>query len=189
MTDIQALKDRLQKLLPRDRYEHSLRVMECAEELAGLHKADKEKARLAGLLHDCSRFLEPPDMLKKAEEFGYSIGPIERSQPKLLHAALSADLARIDHGVDDEPVIRAIRNHTVGEEKMDLLSKIVFLADHIEAERDYPGVDKVRSTAKKDLSRAIVESTNEMIKHLIDSGLPIFEGTIRTRNYYLNHAE
>jgi len=182
------LQDRLKKLLPKERFEHSQRVAVCAEELGRHYQLDLNKVRLAALLHDCSRYLDRPGMLKLAEELGLKIDPVERLEPKLLHARLSAEIARRDFKVSDPEVLAAIAQHTVGAENMTLLSKIIYLADHMEEDRDFMGVAKVRELAYSNLDRAILESISAMVRHLLDLSLPIFEGTIKTRNYYLTHA-
>ncbi|MBI5699700.1 bis(5'-nucleosyl)-tetraphosphatase (symmetrical) YqeK [Candidatus Saganbacteria bacterium] len=185
MPDLNSLKAGLKKLLPKERFEHSLRVMEQAEELARRFKVSVEPAGIAALLHDCSRYLNREGMLKSAREGGYKIDPIEELEPKLLHARLSAKIARDRFGVTDPDVLQAIESHTVGRPNMSKLEKVVYLADHIESDRDYSGVEKVRELADKDLDRAILASIDKMIAHLIEQDLPIFEGTILTRNWLL----
>ncbi|MFA4904956.1 MAG: bis(5'-nucleosyl)-tetraphosphatase (symmetrical) YqeK [Candidatus Margulisiibacteriota bacterium] len=185
MPDQNSLKAGLKKLLPKDRFEHSLRVMEQAEELARRFKVSAEQAGIAALLHDCSRYLDRQGMLKRARELGFKIDPIEELEPKLLHARLSAAIARDQFGIDDPDVLKAIESHTVGRPNMSTLEKVVYLADHIESDRAYSGVEKVRELAEKDLDRAILASIGKMIAHLVEQDLPIFEGTILTRNWLL----
>ena len=60
------IREKLKKLLPPERYRHSLRVEAAAQKLAGRFGVNKSKASIASLLHDCSRFLSPEQMLKKA---------------------------------------------------------------------------------------------------------------------------
>lgn len=185
MPDLISLKDGLKKLLPKERFEHSLRVAEQAEELARKNGISVEQARTAALLHDCSRYLDRNGMLELARVSGFSIDPIEELEPKLLHARLAAKIARDQFGINDPEVLQAIESHTVGRPNMSVLEKVVYLADHIESDRDYSGVEKVRELAERDLDRAILASIGKMIAHLIEQGLPIFEGTIKTRNWLL----
>lgn len=185
MPDLNSLKAGLKKLLPKERFEHSLRVMEQAEELARRFKVSVEQAGIASLLHDCSRYLDRYGMLKHARELGFEIDPIEELEPKLLHARLSASIAREQFGIDDPDILQAIESHTVGRPNMSALEKVVYLADHIESDRDYKGVGKVRELAADDLDRAILASIGKMVAHLIEQDLPIFEGTIQTRNWLL----
>jgi predicted HD superfamily hydrolase involved in NAD metabolism len=175
----------LKDLLPKDRFEHSKRVKKSAEDLAKKHKVNIENARIAALLHDCSRFLNRQGMLKMAKNLGWKISEIEKFEPKLLHAKLSAEIAKKSFGISNKGVLKAIEEHTVGSENMSLLSKIIYLADHIEIDRDYPNVAIVRKLTNKNLNKAIVASSSQMIQHLLDQGLPIDDQTVKTRNRYL----
>ena len=45
----------LKKNLNEERYIHSLGTMECAQELAKMFNVDEDKAKTAGLLHECAK--------------------------------------------------------------------------------------------------------------------------------------
>jgi len=53
--DINTIINILKKELDPHRFDHSLNVMETAEALAKHYGADVNKARLAGILHDCGK--------------------------------------------------------------------------------------------------------------------------------------
>lgn len=46
----------VEQKLPKKRFEHSLRVAETAVKLAEIYEGDKEKAELAGILHDFCKY-------------------------------------------------------------------------------------------------------------------------------------
>lgn len=185
----EAIKNRLSKLLGRERFEHSLSVQRVAIDLARHHGIPEEKARLAGLLHDSARWMDRLELLAKAEELEMDIHPIQRLEPKLLHAPLSAWMAQEEFGIQDQQILSAIARHTAGAENMSSLDKIIYLADHIEPKRNFWKVDLVRSLAYKNMNSAIVECASSMIRYLVDKGLAIFPPTILTRNYYLMNPE
>jgi len=186
MRNNDLIKEKLKRLLPPERYKHSLRVEAAALALASRHKVNCKKASIAALLHDCSRFLSRKQMLEKGFAWGLAVGPIEKLEPKLLHAKLSAVIALRDFKIKDKQILSAIKLHTVGAEKMSTLDKIIYLADHIEGERGYKEVKKVRKLAFLDLDSAIVESTSSMIRHLLGENMPISCETINTRNAHLS---
>jgi predicted HD superfamily hydrolase involved in NAD metabolism len=189
MLDRKSIRRKLSKLLDEERLKHSENVEKIAVDLAKVWGEPKEKAGIAGLLHDCSRWMKPKQMLDEAKKQGVVFGEIEVKEPKLLHAKLSAHIARDDFGIDDIKILTAIERHTTGAPGMSTLDKIIYLADHIEPARDFKGIDDLRVLAYKDLDRAIVQSTSSMIEALMARGLPIYGGTIDTRNYYLNRDE
>lgn len=176
----------LEALLPPGRVKHSLRVAEIAKELAKHYGVDSEKAEVAALLHDCSRFLDPAGMLKKAEDLGLTIDKIQRKNPKLIHAGLSAHFAKKLFCVTDPEILSAIASHTVGNNRMSKLDKIIYLADHMEPERDFEEAEKIRKLAFENLDRAIIESLNSMIEFVRAQGLPVCQQSIDTLNVLKN---
>ncbi len=180
--------NKLREYLDQERFEHSLRVEKTAVKMARKHGVSVKKASLAALLHDCARKYSRQELLTQAKRFNLKIEAVSRFEPKLLHADLSALLAKRDFGITSAEILGAIKKHTTGTPGMTGLEKIIYLADHIEEERKFPGVDRIRRLAAKDLNRAIIESTSNMLKYLLDKGLPVHPGTVKTRNYYLLEA-
>ncbi len=185
---VSARKDiikKLEKVLDRERFEHSLRVEKIAVKLAQKHRVSRTKASTAALLHDYARQYTRRQLLRVARKFKIKIDPVSLYEPKLLHAELSALLAKRDFRIGSREILGAIAKHTIGAPKMSKLEKIIYLADHIEEGRDFSGVRKVRKLAAKDLNGAIIESASNMLRFLLQKELPIHPGTIRTRNHYL----
>jgi len=58
-----------------------------------------------------------------------------------------------DLGIEDAEILRAIEIHTVGSGTMSELDKVVYVADYIEHNRDFPGVDKARELAQQSLKQ------------------------------------
>ena len=52
------LQNKLREVLPENRFYHTLGVSYTAASLAMSHGADIYKAELAGLLHDCAKYLK-----------------------------------------------------------------------------------------------------------------------------------
>ena len=62
--DLWKLDKKLQKEVDEDRYHHTLGVMFTAASMAMVWGEDLEKARVAGLLHDCAKYkVEDPEIL------------------------------------------------------------------------------------------------------------------------------
>lgn len=182
---MRQLKDKLKIWLKKDRFAHTLRVEKTALALAKHYGANEKKTSLAALLHDCGRAVEGRKLLGEAKKYGLKISAIEAFQPKLIHARLGAAVAKKVFGARDAAVLSAIAKHTVGGDKMGLLDKIIYLADHIESGRRYKGVEKVRKLAFKNMDMAIIGSLGLMINCLTEKGLPLCEQTVRTRNNLL----
>lgn len=176
---------KLKATLDPERFEHSLRVEKIALALGKKYRVDRKKASLAALLHDCARRYDRKELLKKARQMGLAIDPVKRSEPKLFHGEIGARLARKEFGVKAPDILNAIRHHTTGAPGMSKLEKTIYLADHIEEERSFKGVHKLRSLAFKDLDQAVFEAASSMLRFLLSKKLPIHSETLRTRNCYI----
>jgi predicted HD superfamily hydrolase involved in NAD metabolism len=137
------------------RYAHTLRVTRLATRLARHYGEDVERARLAGMLHDLARLYTPERLLSESAARGLSIDEFEREHPRVLHARLGAELARERFGVDDERVLSAIRNHTLGSGSMSRLDAVVYLADSLEPERDFAERAELEALAFRDINAAM----------------------------------
>lgn len=176
------LTERLSKRLLPHRFDHSVGVSQTAVKLAGLYGGDVSKARVAGLLHDCARDLSSHILLKMAESFGIVVSDVEAECPMLLHAPVGACLAKADFGITDEEILAAIRCHTTGCRDMSLLAKIIFLADYIEPQRDFPGVDILRELAWRDLDKAVLAGYDQTLLYIIRQGGLIHGASVEGRN-------
>src|SRR5215203_4596055 len=159
--------------LSEKRYDHTLRVADTAAVLARVHGLDEDRARLSALIHDAARETEPEEFLRLAEEWGLSVGELERQSPKLLHGPVAAELARRELGVEDEEVLEAVRAHTVGRAGMGPLALVLYVADKIEPSRDYPSVGRIRELAQQDLREAAAEALRRVVAHNEERDRPI----------------
>jgi predicted HD superfamily hydrolase involved in NAD metabolism len=156
--------------LSKERYEHTLRVADTAEDLALAHDLEADRVRLAALLHDAAREIGSEEILNLAQEWHLQVGDAERQSPKLLHGPVAAELARRELGVDDEEVLRAVMAHTTGRPGMGPLALVLYVADKIEPARDYPSVGRLRTLAREDLNGAAEESLRRAIAHNEERG-------------------
>lgn len=62
--DIAKILIEIERRLTKNRYEHTVRVMNTAESLAELHNGDKEKVLLASALHDYAKCDEKSSLKK-----------------------------------------------------------------------------------------------------------------------------
>ena len=72
---------------------------------------------------------------------------------------------------------------------MSKLDKVIFLADYIEPNRNFPGVDELRRLAQQDLDKAVLLGFDNTINHLIEQHLSIYPLTILGRNDVLQSCK
>lgn len=143
----------LKARLKPGRFRHTLGVARTCAELAGIYGVPQGRAYVAGMVHDCAKYMTADQLLELAEVSGADKDEI--SCIPVLHAPVGAYIARTRYGIRDEAVLSAIRRHTVGAEDMSLLDAIVYVADMTEPGRkSFEGLEKARQLARRDIFRA-----------------------------------
>ena len=184
--NIEHLKSALKKEVSERRYLHSIGVAETGRKLAIKYGEDPEKAQIAGILHDYTKYW-PRDKLKE-----YIIKQQELSKDILLyseelwHGPVASIVIQDIFKVRDIEIINAIRYHTSGREKMSLFEKILCLADYIEPTRDYQGIDQIRIKAYENINEALILAFDGTIQVLIRDSKKIYPLTLKARNYLLD---
>jgi predicted HD superfamily hydrolase involved in NAD metabolism len=165
--ELQDIRKKLKKELDKDRYEHTKGVMYTAGCLAMAHEYPLEKAMLAGLLHDCAKCIPNEEKIRICRENHILISPAELENPTLLHAKAGAVLAEEKYKVNDPEILHAIKVHTTGEPDMNLLDKIIYVADYIEPKRNAaPHLEEVRKLAFADLDACVAEILYDTLHYL-----------------------
>ena len=182
----EALKARyialLKERLKESRFVHSLNVADAAVMLAKKFGADEDKAYLAGLLHDITKNETDENQLQIMESGGIILSKTQRENPKLWHAMSGMVYLRDTLGITDEDVLGAVRWHTTGKAGMTLLEKVVFIADYISAERDYPDADVMRRLSETSLDAAALYALKYSLRHLSEKEKPICEDSVAYYN-------
>ncbi len=164
-----------------ERRAHSIRVACLAASKAVKLKMDERKAITAALFHDCAKNLPADSPYLK----GFSLPTEWGAVPKeVVHQFAGAYVAEHTFGVADEDILNAIRYHTSGRENMSDLEKLVFLADMLEEERSYEGVDRLRELFGKDLDECLKTALCETLVFLRKKGGEIYPLTQAAYAFY-----
>ncbi|WP_191400035.1 nicotinate (nicotinamide) nucleotide adenylyltransferase [Flavonifractor sp. An306] len=185
--DLKQLPDRELRacsysMIRAKRIAHVQGTEEEAVRLARRWGADEEKARRGAILHDCTKYLTMEEQLQLCRKYGIVLDDLEQQAVKLLHAKTGACVARDVYGVSDD-VYEAIFWHTTGKADMTLLEKILYIADYMEPNRDFPGVERLRTLAYQDLDQAVLAGCEMSIQEMKDRGLPVHTNTVRARDW------
>lgn len=183
MYDFETVLFEVKHSLSPKRFEHTLGVIQTAEKMAEFYSVDINKARIAALLHDSSRYMELSDMtataLRSQFEDKY---PNETVGTELLHAPASEVLAKEKYCVDDIDVLAAIRWHTTGAPHMDKLACIIYSADMIEHNRVYDGVEELRKYTFDGLHLLSLKCCEHTMRYLKSNDKHVHRATI---DFYL----
>lgn len=185
---LRELEKKMKKAQDAKRFEHTLGVEFTAAALAMRYGGSVMDAQIAGVLHDCAKCLSDEKRLKICRKHGIPVSEVEQRNPFLLHAKAGACLAEEKYEVRNKPeVVNAIRYHTTGRENMELLEKIVFVADYIEPGRRHaPNLPEIRRLAFENLDAAVLRILEDTLKHLKKSGGEIDSMTETAYRYYLD---
>ena len=141
----------MHRYLGEKRLLHTLNVGYLSTHLAELYGADKDKALIAGALHDCAKELPIEQQLEMAKRYSGDLF----TEKKIIHSSAGATFAKEELGIDDREILDAICYHTTGRGGITVLEKIVYLADKIEPARNYMDLAPIREAAEKDLDSAV----------------------------------
>ncbi|MCY7031666.1 bis(5'-nucleosyl)-tetraphosphatase (symmetrical) YqeK [Streptococcus sanguinis] len=184
----EALLAKMETVMPEKRLRHCLGVEKAARELAERFSLDVEKAGLAGLLHDYAKKVSDEDFLALIDKC--QLDPdLKNWGNNIWHGMVGIYKIQEDLGIEDAEILRAIEIHTVGSSTMSELDKVVYVADYIEHNRDFPGVDKARELAQRSLNQAVAYETARTVEHLAHKGRPIYPQTLETYNAFVGYLK
>ena len=182
---IEELEAEVVALLNPNRVAHVLGCRDCAVELAKLYGENEVDAARAGLLHDITKAIDGPLQLTLCAEYGIVLDTFSRSFPKTLHALTGSLVAERIFG-ENENVVSAICHHTTGRANMTLLEKIIYIADYVERNRDFPGVEQMRALAYTDLDRAVLMGLESAVAHVKRQGQGLAPATLEALEFLRN---
>ncbi|HEM9941318.1 TPA: bis(5'-nucleosyl)-tetraphosphatase (symmetrical) YqeK [Streptococcus agalactiae] len=179
---------KVRHMMSDKRFNHVLGVERAAIELAERYGYDKEKAGLAALLHDYAKELSDDEFLRLIDK--YQPDPdLKKWGNNIWHGLVGIYKIQEDLAIKDQDILAAIAKHTVGSAQMSTLDKIVYVADYIEHNRDFPGVEEARELAKVDLNKAVAYETARTVAFLASKAQPIYPKTIETYNAYIPYLD
>ena len=160
INDPNKIKELLKKNLKKERYEHSISVAETARILASKHHVDVKKAYMAGLLHDCAKYLSETELdlyllHYDKDKLNMPIG--------VKHSFVGKFYLKEKLNYHDKDILNAIYNHTICYSK-DKLSLIIYIADKREPLRNIN--DEILNIAFKDLYKAYELLKNDVEEYV-----------------------
>ncbi len=171
-------------MMKQKRVPHVMGVEEEAARLARRWGADETLARRAGALHDCTKYWTLEENTALCAKYAVALDELEQKAVKLLHSKTGACIAKYVFG-EPEEVCQAIFWHTTAKEDMTLLEKIIYMADYIEPNRDFAGVERLRALSYEDLDKALLLGVETTIQEMEERGLPIHKRTLMARDWLL----
>ena len=170
------------RLLNPNRVAHVLGCRDTAVDLARHWGADETDAARAGILHDITKAIDGPLQLTLCAEYGMVLDTFSQAYPKTLHALTGSLVAARIFG-ENENVVSAICHHTTGRANMTRLEKIIYIADYVERNRNFLGVEELRAMAYTDLNRAVLMGLQSAVAHVKRQGQELAPATLEALAY------
>ncbi len=178
-------KNILKSRLSDSRYEHSINVAQAANKLAKRYNVNEDKAYGSALLHDICKELNDKEQLEMLDKYNIHLDYISKNSPKVWHSKTGAQYIKHELNINDDEIIDAVAYHTTARAKMSMLEKIIYIADLISIERDYPDVEHVRKLAFEDIDKCMLFCLEYSIASLLNRKCLIASDTFEAYNYYL----
>lgn len=165
LKELQTLRVLAYSMLKDKRIEHVRGCEQEAVKLAERWGCSVFDAARAGILHDITKKMTHSEQLILCGYYGIICDSVQMENPKLMHAVTGAVLAKELFGMP-EHICTAVRYHTTGRPGMSQLEKVIYLADYIEPGRDFPGVEKLRTAAYKDIDAAMIKGLSMSLEEV-----------------------
>lgn len=182
---IGSYKSYLKENLSKKRYNHSVNVANAAVKLAERFDVDKDKAYIAGLVHDTAKELPVDEQLDLVMKSQLNVSEVEKKSTPLFHAIAGAELIQSLFDIHDTDIINAVRYHTVACKDMPKLAQIIYLADLISDDRDYKDVKKMRKYCEQSLEKGMVEALKFSISDSVKKENTIPSSTFEAYNDFV----
>lgn len=187
---VRNIQKQVKKEVDDLRFEHTMGVMHTAACLSMRYGEELEKTMIAALLHDCAKCIPSEEKLRMCRKNKIEISEAEQENPGLLHAKLGAFLAKKKYDVTDEEILHAIEVHTTGCPDMNLLDKIIYIADYIEPGRaEASNLPEVRKKAFVNLDSCLYQILEDSLEYLKTKGCVIDPMTEKTFLFYKKQRE
>lgn len=185
---LEELRKEVKKRVIEKRFIHILGVEEKAVELGKKYGEDEEKLRVAAILHDVAKNIKIDELERICREnFSSELTNEDIKIKEILHGFVGAIIAQKEFGIQDKDILDAIKYHTIGKKDLNRFGRIIYIADAIEKNRDYPGVEELRKIVDNDLDYGIIEEIDRKVRYLEKSNGKIHRNTLEMRDELLKN--
>lgn len=149
-----------------EKYEHSMRVAAISQFLAQIWGESVTDAIIAAMLHDIGKSMSEQQITSLCMRNNIEVHDFDLLETRMaLHGKVSALLfEREFEGNDSErmgKISHAISAHVAGDERMNLLDKIIFIADNVESKTE--GMELLEQ-----IKAGQIDGPNECVRRIIE---------------------
>lgn len=164
------------------RAKHSTSCAEFAVALAKAHGLSARDAYFAGLVHDIAKEIDPEVSMQIIKENEPEL--LDSFENHMLHQYTGYLILKHALRIKNEDILNAVKYHTSMRENMTPLDIVVYIADKICQGRKYPGIQKVRALALKDLKAGFSQAVQDAYDYNINKGVVFSDKQLALYNKY-----
>ena len=182
------LREKGHAMLHPKRVAHVIGCEGEAVRLAERWGADTYEAAAAGILHDITKKLSVEEQLILCGKYDIIVDMSVAGTDKTLHQITGAAVAYHEFGVN-EAIRDAIRWHTTGKPDMTDLEKIIYLADYIEPNRRFDGVEQIRKLSYENMDAAMEDGLRMTMEDLKSRGASVLDISQQAYDWFKTRRE
>jgi predicted HD superfamily hydrolase involved in NAD metabolism len=198
---IEAVKRKMKSVMPAELFTHITGTLQYSKELAKVHLESNvekypvpksnyssmndlfNKLCLACVLHDYGKVFKYEELIKIAEEEKLGLSGFEFGCRSIIHSFITPFLLSRDFDIEDEVILKAIRSHTIGSVSMNIVDRILYIADKVEPSRNYLNSKDLRELSLKDIDLGLLEVYKSNIIYVINKNNTLHPETSNIWNY------
>ena len=148
---------------------HVQEVADTCVKIAEQYGLDREKCRIAGLLHDIGAVMKPEHMVDYTVSHGIQLDEAEKMYPFLLHQRVSRMFAEDVLGIKDEDILSAVECHTTLKSCPGKYDMALFIADKMSWDRE--GIPPYFNEVERGLQLSLESASLAYITYSLDNGM------------------
>lgn len=181
----EEIEEIVRNSMSEKRFLHSQGVAKRAVELAYIYGEDVEKARKVGIAHDIAKEMPKEEAIAYAKENGIVFDEIESKEPGLWHSKLGSDIAVKKFGFTPD-MAEAITYHTTGNINMNIIDKIIYIADKTDETRMTIDRKKAVEISNNNLDDGVLYIAKFMTEYSLKKDSLIHPDTINLINQLIS---
>ncbi len=180
MENYDFYKSKIKNILSEKRFNHSVNVGEMAAKLAKVYSEDVNDARIAGLLHDVCKEKSRDELTELFSSAPKDIFNLFNDVPekKVLHGPAGAVYLQKYFGIDNKNILNGVTFHTTGRSNMSTFEKIIFVADFVSEERQWPEIKELQELAVNNIDEVVLRKIILAIQKCINKRVKISQNTV-----------
>ena len=185
MIDTHYYWELVKSILPKSRYDHTVRVVSLVETLGPIHHVSVSDSMISAICHDILKPLSP-DLLEKEfliKPSSYSLYIYKKFKP-IWHSLCVFEFRPVLKTLTTSS-LNAIKFHSTGSSSMSKIAQVLYVSDYCDPERDIPHQTYIISLAKRSLDEAVFAVSYLSLLYLIQQQLPIHPLSINCYNTFL----